>query len=306
MAHGRLSDHRSRSVIRRKDRRHARAARPREMPVVSYANPNDPLLRRAAISLIEKLTGQIQVSRLYHDYRLSGDKARPFWAEALRRLEVTVDCDAARLADVPRRGPLVVIANHPFGVIDGLVLCHLIAGVRADFKLVAHEVMNRAPEIRGDLLPVSFTGTREARRNNVETCRRAIDYVRSGGALIIFPAGGVSTARRVFGEATDLPWQPLAAKLVTAARATVLPVFFEGQNSWLFHAASRVSQSAREALLIKEAARRIGSTVRLHIGEPLPFDALAPDDDPQALLDDLRAITYRLPQHAYQQRGPGV
>lgn len=305
MAHGRSSSHRGHGVIRRKGRRD-RAARSRGSPVVSYANPGDPLLRRVCIGLIEKLTGQMQVSRLYRDYRLSGDKEQPFWGEALRRLRINVDCDATRLTQVPRRGPLVVIANHPFGVIDGLVLCHLIAGIRSDFKIVAHEVMNRAPEIRGDLLPVSFTGTREARRNNVETCRRAIDYVQNGGALIIFPAGGVSTARRVFGEATDLPWQPLAAKLVTAARATVLPVFFEGQNSWLFHAASRVSQSAREALLIKEAARRIGSTVRLHIGAPLPYDALAANDDPKALLDDLRAITYELPRHAYQQRGPGI
>ena len=283
-------------------RRGAKARR-RDLPIVSYANPNDPLLRRVSIGLIERLTGQPRIKRLYHDYHLRGDKTQPFWREALRRLEVTVDCDAARLAAVPRHGPLVVIANHPFGVIDGLILCDLVAGVRADFKIMAHEILYRAPEVRSVLLPVSFTETRAARRNNIEICRQAIGHVRQGGALIVFPAGGVSTAQQVFGAATDLPWKPFAAKVITATRATVLPVCFEGQNSWMFHAASRIGGSYREALLFKEAARRIGSRVRLHIGAPLPFEALAHKDDPQSMLYALRAITYGLRDAGAPGRG---
>ena len=274
--------------------RKSRGADRRDLPVVSYANPEDPFLRRASIGLIETLTGKRRIKGLYHAYHLRGDKSRPFWSEALRRLEIDVSFDATPLAQVPRVGPLVVVANHPFGVIDGIILCDLVAGVRADFKILAHEVLYRAPEVRGVLLPVSFTGTREARQNNVDTCRSALGHVRLGGALIIFPAGGVSTARRVFGRATDLPWKLFAAKLITASRATVLPVCFEGQNSWMFHAASHIGETYREALLIKEAVRRIGSRVHLRIGTPLPFDRLRHRDDPQALLDSLRAVTYGL------------
>ena len=274
--------------------RYAQGARRRDLPVVSYANPEDPLLRRLSIGLIEALTGKNRIKGLYLDYHLWGDKSLPFWSEALRRLQVTVACASGRLDKVPRKGPLVVVANHPFGVIDGIILCHLVAEIRADFKIMAHEVLYRAPEVRGVLLPVAFAETRSARRNNIETCRRAMSHVRRGGALIIFPAGGVSTAQKVFDRAIDAPWKPFAAKLITSSQATVLPICFEGQNSWMFHAASRVSESYREALLMKEAVRRIGSQVRLHIGQPLPFDSLTGKEDPQALLEGLRTLTYGL------------
>jgi putative hemolysin len=274
-----------------------------DLPTVSYANPADPFLRRLFIGAVEKVSGQTRLERLYHSYRLNGDKDRPFWLEALRRLDLTLDCDLSALARVPRTGPLVVVANHPFGVIDGLVLCHLASTIRPDIKLIAHEVMHRAPELRESLLPVSFTGTREARMNNIETCRRAISHVKQGGSLVIFPAGGVSTARNVFGPATDAPWQPFAARLMLSARATVLPIHFEGQNSWLFHAASRISERFREALLIHEAARRIATHIRLHIGAPISYPALAAMGEPEAMLARLRAITYGLRENA--DDGPG-
>ena len=272
----------------------ATAAQRRKLPVVSYANPEDPLLRRLSIGVIESLSGKRRIKRLYHQYHLEADKVGPFWSEALRRLDITLSFDPQPLDRVPRRGPLVIVANHPFGVIDGLILCDLVARVRQDFKLMAHEVLYRAPEVRDVMLPVSFSGGRHERQTNLETCRGALGHVRDGGALIVFPAGGVSTAEKVFGRATDLPWKPFTAKLITSARATVLPVCFEGQNSWMFHAASQVGESYREALLIKEAVRRIGSRVELHVGTPLPFEALSAHDSPRALLDDLRALTYGL------------
>jgi putative hemolysin len=112
--------------------------------------------------------------------------------------------------------------------------------------------------------------------------------------LIIFPSGGIATADRLFGRATDLPWQPFAARVMISARATVLPVFFEGQNSHLFQAVSRISQPGREALLMREAARRIGSAVPLRIGTPIPFEALERMGDADAILRQLRRITYDL------------
>jgi len=263
-------------------------------PTVSYANPTDPPIRRALIAAIERVSGQPRVSRLYHDYHLYGDKNRPFWGEALRRLEVTVTYDDDRLSEIPPTGPLVVVANHPFGVVDGLILCHLVSQVRSDFRIMAHEALYRAPEMRSALLPVSFLGP-ASRRTNIDSCRRAINHVRDGGAIVIFPAGRVSTALSVFGKAIDSPWQPFAAKLIATSKATVLPVFFEGQNSGLFHAASRISELCREALLISETLRRMGTTVRLHIGAPMPFRTLPAREDPQAMLAALMALTYCLP-----------
>ncbi|HMB77594.1 MAG TPA: lysophospholipid acyltransferase family protein [Kiloniellaceae bacterium] len=265
-----------------------------QQPILSYANPADPLERRLFIGAVEKMTGQLRLKRLYRHYQLHGDKTASFWDEAVKRLGLKLDCDMTALAKIPKSGPLVVVANHPFGVIDGLVLCHLVSRIRPDIKVMAHEVLLRAPEIREFILPISFTGSRAARVGNIESCRRAIAHVKSGGPLVIFPSGGIATAERLFGRAVDLPWQPFAARVMIAARATVLPVYFEGQNSHLFQAVSRLSQPGREALLMREAARRIGSAVPLRIGAPIPFETLERMGDAEAILHQLRQITYGL------------
>ena len=283
-----------------KGQRKNRAEQPSK---VSYANPEDPVLRRYLIGAIEYLSGQPRLQRLYDNHHRFGDPAESFWDAAVRCLRLTLDGDLRALAAVPRSEPLLVIANHPFGVVDGLVISHLIGRVRPDFKLLAHEAINRAPEVRGHLLPIAFDETRRARLNNVESCRLALRHLRDGGALIIFPAGEVSTAARIFDCATDAPWKPFTSKLITSAEATVLPVFFEGQNSWLFHASSKVCPVLREALLMNEVTRRIGAEIRLHIGQPLPFDSLSRLGEGQALLDYLRRLTYDLPARSESDAG---
>lgn len=272
---------------------------------ISYANPADPLGRRIFISAVEKLTGQLRLKRLYRHYQQHGDKDANFWGEAVKGLRLRLEGDMAALQQVPQEGPLVVVANHPFGVIDGVVLCHLVSSIRPNIKVIAHEVFLRAPEVRDDILPISFTGSREARLGNIESCRRAIAHAKAGGALVIFPSGGIAAADKLFGRAEDLPWQPFAARVMIAARATVLPVYFEGQNSHLFHAVSRLSQPGREALLMREAARRIGSAVPIKISAPIPFETLERMGDADAILRQLRRITLDL-QGKDSRGGPGA
>jgi putative hemolysin len=118
--------------------------------------------------------------------------------------------------------------------------------------------------------------------------------LETGGCLIIFPAGAVSTARHVFGPAHDADWHPFAGRLIIDHEAAVLPVRFEGKNSLLFQLASRISPTLRLSLLLPETAGRIGTTVGVNLGDVIPFKALRSFEDPKALIDCLRRLTYAI------------
>ncbi len=265
-----------------------------DAPTLSYATDSDPVIRRTLIRTIEKLSGQPRLRRLYDDYREEGGSDRPFWQEAIDRLRVSLAFDNDQLLNLPKDGPLIVVSNHPFGVLDGLSACHLVSQRRSDIKLMAHSTFERAPELRPYLLPIHFDGASTALRSNVAARQSALKHLGNGGAIIIFPAGRVSTAEKVFGTATDAPWKLFVAAMIQRSSATVMPIYFEGQNSWRFHLASRIGEAWREALLMYELARRIGSEVTVHLGEPIKAMDLPTLDDRHQLLEDLRDRVYAL------------
>jgi putative hemolysin len=260
--------------------------------VISYAAPEDSAQKRAVIRLVERLCGRQRIVRVYDKARRQLRPGDDIWALAVRSLDIRVRCDADRLAAVPRTGPLVVVANHPFGVVDGLVLCHLVSTVRADVKVIAMSTLCRVPEVREYVLPINFAGTRDAVTTSARSRRAARAHLEAGGCLVMFPAGQVSTARHVFGPAEDADWHPFAGRLILATGAAALPVRFEGQNSVLFQLASRIHPTLRLSLLLGEAANRMGGDVTVHIGAPVPFEALRRFTDPKALVDCLRDLTH--------------
>jgi putative hemolysin len=259
-------------------------------PRLTYASPDDPRPRRLLIRAVERLTGQRTIERLYAQSFERVDDAMPFWTAALDELDITMAYDADRLARIPSEGPVLFVANHPYGVLDGLVICHLAAHVRPRFRILINRILCREERIASHLLPIDFGETPEAGRVNLRSVREAIATLRDGGAIVIFPAGGISTADKPFGPAID----PFAARLIQQTKATVVPVYFHGQNSRLFQWASKVSQTLRLALIIRELERRRGSTVRVAIGEPLAPGDLPALDDGTALTRYLRAVTHDL------------
>jgi len=143
------------------------------------------------------------------------------------------------------------------------------------FRVLINNELMKVPEIGPYALPISFEETREATKLNLETRREAIRLLNQGVTIIAFPSGGVATATKGFGKAEDLPWKRFPAKLIQAANASVLPVFFEGQCGRSFHLASRFSLTLRTALLIREFRRLAGREIRAHVGNILPASDLA-------------------------------
>ena len=267
-----------------------------DQPHFSYADDAMPPLRRGLIRLVEAATGKRKLRRLYLANRRLGVAGASFFAAAVRSLELDVRFDDAALATVPRVGPVVVVANHPYGVLDGIVISWLVGQVRPDFMMLTNAVLLQAPEIAAHVLAIDFNGTDEATRTNIESRAAARRHLDAGGCLVVFPAGGVSTAPDRLGRrrATDAPWQPFTAQLIQRSRATVVPICFEGQNSRLFQVASHLSPVLRLSLIFHEVRTRIGTSILVAIGAPIPFASLPACPDRQALADHLRALTYGL------------
>ena len=258
---------------------------------LSYAAPEDGRLKQLAILAVERATGRRRAEHIYHTVRRRLGPDTTVWSEAVRGLDLRVDYDQGRLEAVPRSGPLVVVANHPFGVVDGLILCHLVSLVREDFKVVAMSTLCRVPEVREFVLPINFAETAEAAVVSARSRRRARALLQEGGCLIIFPGGAVSTAQTPFGPAVDHDWHPFVGRLVMNSRATVLPVHFEGQNSRLFQLVSRFSATLRLGMLVRETLNHTGRTIRVRVGKARSFEDLPPSDDPATMVAELRRLT---------------
>ena len=239
------------------------------------------------------------LKRLYLDMLTHPVAGEGFFTAVVRVLRLDIRYDRTQLAKIPRSGPLVVVANHAFGALDGIALSRLVEDVRGDFLTLTHSVLLRVPELRSAMLPVDFSGTPEATRTNLRTRAEARKHLAAGGALIVFPSGTVATSPDRLGlrPAVEVPWQPFTSQLIQRSRANVVPVFFPGQNSWLFQVASHVSPTLRMVLLFREVKNRIGTTLPVVIGDPIPYSALAQITGRQALADHLRTLTYALAGH---------
>ena len=259
----------------------------------SYADPSTPRVKRKLIHLIERVSGQPKLKSLYLENQRNPRPSESFWAAAIRHLALDVRYDQSALAGIPRSGPLVVVANHPYGVLDGLTISWLMEKARKDFIVLTNAVLLRVPETQGYQLPVDFAGTPEAITTNLKTRAAARAHLDKGGAVVVFPAGGVSTAPDRLGRkpATDAPWQLFTAQLIQRSKATVVPLFFGGQNSRLFQIASHISLTLRLSLIFNEVRKRIGTMLPVAVGAPIPYGEIAHLKDRQAMVDELRART---------------
>jgi putative hemolysin len=260
----------------------------------SYAAPDDPRLKRIVIRAIERMSGQPYLKHLYETNKKSPIPGENFWDAAIRLLELNIDYNEEALFPVPRKGPLVIVANHPFGVLDGIVMCHLAAKMRDDFRVLTNSVLYRAEEVRPYLIPVNFAETKEALAANLKSRAEARYYLKNGGCIVIFPAGAASTTPRPWdSKAVDLEWGTFSAGLIAQTRSTVLPIYFAGQNSCLFQLASHVSMTLRLSLFFKEVYDNIGAEIRIRIGKLIPFSE-SEMLDRKELMKHLRNVTYAM------------
>ena len=273
----------------------ALVARPQIARDISYARSAGTPAGRLLIRTVENLTGRQTLIARARGYERAVAQGADFWSEMMRRYGLHIELLGGSLDDVPATGPLVMVANHPYGILDGLVMGYLLSGLRRDFRILAHSVFRQAPDVARAILPMDFSGTAQAQRANIAMRAEAVAYLQGGGAIGIFPGGTVSTAARPFGVPLDPVWRSFAARMIGRTGATVVPLWFEGANSRLFQVASHLHQALRMALLLREFRSRVDRPVRLVVGRPIPAASLAAfGADGKAMMDFLRRTTYAL------------
>lgn len=289
MARGRLTDDR-RAVARE----------------ISYASSAASRGGRAVIRVMENATGRIALIKRAEGYDAEVAQGRDFWQVIVERYGLELKVVGGSLDLIPREGPLVLIANHPYGILDGLMMGHVLSLVRGDFRILAHRIFRKAEDINRVILPISFDDTKEALALNLQTRKQALGYLADGGAIGIFPGGTVSTAARPFGRPMDPGWRSFTARMIAKSEATVVPMFFDGHNSRLFQVMSHLHTTLRMGLLIKEFRARVNSPVEVAIGQPIPRAALEPyAGDARAMMEFLRETTYGLSPRPLDGRARG-
>ncbi|MEM8547230.1 MAG: lysophospholipid acyltransferase family protein [Pseudomonadota bacterium] len=263
-------------------------ARLERQPRISYAQPDDSWLRRSFIGAVEHTMGRPKVERIYRSLKAEFEP-RTFFGDALTRGGVTVNWHGADRSSIPTSGPLVIIANHPFGVIDGLVLCDLAMQLRGDFRILINALLCRDEDLDAFFLPVDFSNTRDAVRTNVSSRKIAHQALANDIPVIVFPAGGISTANSHFGfgRVQELPWNSFVAKLIHQHQANVLPLYFYGRNSRKFHVASNLHELFRMALLIHEVRNKLGGAINVALGELISYATLQDMSSRRGLTDYL-------------------
>jgi putative hemolysin len=262
---------------------------------ISYAYSAQTKGGRAMIRTMENLTGRIGLIKRAAGYEREVLQGRDFWEVIVERYGLSLDIIGGSLDLIPREGPLILIANHPYGILDGLMMGHILSRTRGDFRILAHKVFRKAEDLDRVILPISFEETKEAVALNLATRKNALSYLGQGGAIGIFPGGTVSTSAKPFSRPLDPGWRGFTARMIAKSAATVVPVYFDGHTSRLFQLASHMHYTLRMGLLIKEFRARVDSPVRVVVGNPIPrpeLDRFA--GDTKSLMAFLRQRTYEL------------
>ena len=253
-------------------------------------------LSRQFIKIIELLTGKLKLKKLYDQYLLENNPPKYFWNDAVKKLQFNLKTNFKDGSFIPDTGRLIVVANHAFGVADGVSLCSVVSNIRQDYKIITHKVLRQAEAVKDKIIPIDFSLNRKAMLANIEARKKAEEVLLQDGIIVIFPSGQIATKKnlKLKTKADDGEWKQFVSKLIIKTRSPVLPSYFEGQNSQLYHIANKMGQTFRYSLLMYELTRKIGDTINLHFGKVIPFSDFEKVDSLIEITKIIRQKTYSL------------
>ena len=268
----------------------ASAPRKYDMRRLSYAGTFTNPFKAGAIRVIEWLTAKFTLLKLIRDFERSGAPfGSPFWPKAISHMGIRIDTPPDEIARIPATGPLVVVANHPHGLVDGMVMAEMVNRVRPDFKILTRSLLTGIPEVAEFMIPVPFPHEENARELGLEMRALTMEHLKQGGVIIVFPAGKVACSETWFGPAIEAEWNVFTHKMIQRSGATIVPIHFTGRNSRTYQIANKVSATWRQGLLLYEIKRALFKPQRPFIGRPIAASELDKwDGNPRGFLAWLR------------------
>ena len=262
----------------------------------TFASSEVSFLSQQFIKIAELLTGKIKLKKLYDQYVIENNPPENFWNDAVKKLNFNLQTKFHEGSFIPEKGRLIIVANHAFGVADGLSLCSAISNVRQDYKIITHKVLRQAEAVKDKIIPIDFSSNRKAIIANIDARKEAEKVLQNDGVIIIFPSGQIATKEnfKKKTKANDGDWKQFVSKLIVKTKSPVLPSYFEGQNSNLYHIANKMGQTFRYSLLMHELTRKIGDTINLHFGRIIPFSEFEKIDNLIEITKYIRNKTYSL------------
>jgi putative hemolysin len=216
-----------------------------------------------------------------------------FGDAVMKSLGVTMEVSPADVERIPKEGPVLVVANHPFGGADGIVLLALLRKIRPDVKLIGNHLMRRIPELHEFSIFVDPYGGEGAARANLKPMKECVRWLRAGHLLLVFPSGDVSRLQLTDKQVSDPRWSATIAGMIRMAECPVVPVFVEGRNSDMFQVLGLLHPRFRTAMLPREFMQKRGGTIGLRVGSLIPFSRVKDLGDGE-MIDYLRLRTYIL------------
>lgn len=259
----------------------------------SFNNPGQALIIRA----MEWMTGKLSILRMVRKLERRGaPKGQAFWGACLDVMGVQVQTPDDELANIPAEGPVVVVANHPHGLTDGMVLAELIGRRREDYRILSRSILDGLDEVASSyMIPVPFPHDPEAQKKMVEMRAEAMAFLKQGGLITLFPSGVVASSDTLMGPAIEREWNVFTAQMIRRSGARVVPIFFPGANTRWYQIANRLSATVRQGLLLHEIVKSCNRPIAPVVGSVLTDDEMEKlHSDPRGFMAWLRAHTLAL------------
>ncbi|PJE36601.1 acyltransferase [Pseudooceanicola lipolyticus] len=264
---------------------------------ISYATTFEDPWKARTIRFIELLTGKLTILRLLTEFEKKGvPQGQPFWRACLDVMGIDLTTPQHQLNRIPKEGPVIVVANHPHGMVDGMIFADLIGRVRPDYRILTRSLLTAIDDVAGSyMIPVPFPHDQDAQRKGVEMRAKAMEHLKNGGVVALFPSGVVASSQTWWGPAVEAEWNVFTAKMIRRSGATVVPMKFPGSNSRAYMIANKVSPILRQGLLLHEIVHSLNKPQGPIVGHPIAretVDSFA--DDPRGFMAWLRQHTLDL------------
>lgn len=264
---------------------------------LTYSNTFEKPSKRVLIRAVEWMTGKISIIRMLRTFRNQAPHTREeLWSDALDVMQIEIKTPVAQLQNIPANGPLIIVANHPHGMVDGMVIAALISKVRHDYKILVRSILTGIDDTAASfLISVPFPHEEDAQEKGIAMRKAAMENLASGGVIALFPSGVVATSETLTGPAIEAEWNVFTAKMIRRSGATVVPLYFPGSNSRWYQMANKFSPAIRQGLLLHEIVAACKKPQAPVVGAPIsPEDISERMKDPRAGMAWLRDHTMKL------------